>query len=79
MKLTTRVLTATALATGLVASSAIAQDDPFTVGFIHVGSTGDMGWTFTHDQGRIALDEHFGDAVETVVAESVRKAPMPSG
>ena len=30
-----------------------------------------MGWTFTHDQGRIALDEHFGDAVETVVAESV--------
>jgi basic membrane protein A len=74
MKLTRRALTATALAAGLAAGSAMAQDDPFTVGFIHVGSTGDMGWTFTHDQGRIELDEHFGDAVDTVVAESVSES-----
>lgn len=64
----------TLLAAGAVAAAALpatAQDDPFTVGYIHVGSTGDMGWSFTHDTGRIAMDEHFGDAVETVMAESV--------
>lgn len=65
----------TLLAVGAVAAAAAlpatAQEEPFTVGFIHVGSTGDMGWSFTHDQGRIVMDEHFGDAVETVMAESV--------
>lgn len=64
------LMTSAALAAGL-AGGALAQDDPFTVGFIHVGSTGDMGWSFTHDQGRIAMDEAMGDAVTTVVAESV--------
>jgi len=71
MKLTRRTLAATALAAGLIAGTAGAQDDPFTVGFVHVGSTGDMGWTFTHDQGRLAIEEAMGDQVETVVAESV--------
>jgi len=70
MKLLPRLLASAALAAGL-ALPAAAQDDPFTVGFIHVGSTGDLGWSYTHDQGRIAMDEALGDAVDTVVAESV--------
>jgi hypothetical protein len=37
MKLTRRTLTAAALAAGLAAGSAGAQDDPFTVGFVYVG------------------------------------------
>lgn len=69
MKLLPKLLASAALAAGL-ALPALAQD-PFKVGFIHVGSTGDLGWSYTHDQGRIAMDEHFGDAVDTVVAESV--------
>jgi len=69
MKPITKLLTSAALAVGL--AGAAAAEDPFTVGFIHVGSTGDMGWSYTHDQGRIALDEAMGDAVTTVVAESV--------
>jgi simple sugar transport system substrate-binding protein len=64
-------LAAALVATSLAAGAAVAQDEPFTVGFVHVGSTGDMGWTFTHDQGRLEMEEHFGGAVETVVAESV--------
>jgi basic membrane protein A len=71
MKLTRRTLTAAALAAGLVAGTAGAQDDPFTVGFVYVGPIGDYGWTWTHDQGRLAVEEAFGDAVETVYAESV--------
>jgi basic membrane protein A len=71
MKLTRRTLTAAALAAGLAAGTAGAQDDPFKVGFVYVGPIGDYGWTWTHDQGRLAVEEAFGDAVETVYAESV--------
>ncbi len=71
MKFTRRALTAAALAAGLVAGSAGAQDDPFKVGFVYVGPIGDYGWTWTHDQGRLAVEEAYGDDVETVFAESV--------
>jgi basic membrane protein A and related proteins len=50
---------------------AFAQDGPLKVGFIYVGPIGDGGWTFQHDQGRLAVLEAFGDKVETVFQESV--------
>lgn len=65
----TRLLTSAALALGL-ASTAMAQDKT-KVGFIYVGPIGDGGWTYEHDKGRLAVEEHFGDAVETVYQESV--------
>ena len=39
---------------------------PVKVGFIYVGPVGDGGWTYEHNQGRLAVMEHFGDQVETV-------------
>ena len=65
----TRLLTGAALALGL-ATTAVAQDKT-KVGFIYVGPIGDGGWTYEHDKGRLALEEHFGDKVETVYQESV--------
>jgi len=59
-----------ALALGL-GGLASAQDDPTKVGFIYVGPIGDGGWTFTHNDGRLAVEEEFGDAVETIYQESV--------
>jgi basic membrane protein A and related proteins len=50
---------------------ALAQDGPLKVGFVYVGPVGDGGWTFQHDQGRLAVVEAFGDQVETVFQESV--------
>ena len=50
---------------------ALAQDGPLKVGFVYVGPIGDGGWTFQHDQGRLAVVEAFGDKVETVFQESV--------
>jgi basic membrane protein A and related proteins len=50
---------------------AFAQDGPLKIGFIYVGPVGDGGWTFQHDQGRLAVVEAFGDKVETVFQESV--------
>jgi len=58
-----------ALALGL-ATAAVAQDRT-KVGFIYVGPIGDGGWTYEHDQARLAVEEHFGDRVETVYQESV--------
>ncbi|WP_341367215.1 BMP family ABC transporter substrate-binding protein [Yoonia sp. BS5-3] len=52
-----------------------AQDDTTTVGFVYVGPVGDGGWTYEHDQGRLAVEEHFGDAVDTVFVESVPEGP----
>ncbi|MBF9043327.1 BMP family ABC transporter substrate-binding protein [Rhodobacterales bacterium HKCCE4037] len=74
MRTLTRLLAGAALATG-IAGAASAQDDPFTVGFVYVGPTGDFGWTYEHDQGRLAVEEEYGDAVETVFAESVPEGP----
>lgn len=68
----------TLLATGASAAFAAAvgmpvraQDDPVKVGFIYIGPVGDGGWTYQHDQGRLLVEETFGDAVETIYQESV--------
>lgn len=65
-----KYLAGAALALGL-AAPVIAQDEPLQVGFVYVGSIGDLGWTYEHDQSRLAVEEHFGDAVETTYVENV--------
>lgn len=62
--------TAAALVAISLAGPALAQD-PLKVGFIYVGPIGDLGWSYQHDQGRLAVEEEFGDKVETVYLESV--------
>jgi simple sugar transport system substrate-binding protein len=75
MKLTKRALmTGAAMALGLAATGAMAQDKT-KVGFVYVGPVGDGGWTYEHDKGRLAIEEHFGDKVETVFVESVPEGP----
>ncbi|MFO6466005.1 BMP family ABC transporter substrate-binding protein [Jannaschia sp. KMU-145] len=68
MKFTTLLAGAMSLA---LTGAAFAQDDPVKVGFVYVGPIGDGGWTYQHDQGRLAVEEEFGDQVETVFQESV--------
>ena len=63
------ILAGAAIALGL-AGAAFAQDKT-KVGFIYVGPIGDGGWTHEHNVGRLAVEAHFGDAVETVFQESV--------
>lgn len=62
------ILVGAALAAGL-AGAATAAD--VKVGFIYVGPIGDGGWTYHHNEGRLAVEEHFGDRVETVFQENV--------
>jgi len=69
MKLTT--LLAGAMALGLSTPVLADAHDPVKVGFIYVGPIGDGGWTYQHDQGRLAVEAEYGDKVETVFQESV--------
>ena len=62
------VLTGVLLAFGL-GTAAIAAD--VKVGFVYVGPIGDGGWTYEHDKGRLAVEKHFGDRVETIYQENV--------
>ncbi|RYH01400.1 BMP family ABC transporter substrate-binding protein [Salipiger sp. IMCC34102] len=70
-----RTLLATSAAILAFGAPAMAQDDPTKVGFVYVGPVGDGGWTYEHDQARQAVEEEFGDAVETVYVESVPEGP----
>ncbi|WP_171234870.1 BMP family ABC transporter substrate-binding protein [Ruegeria sp. HKCCA6837] len=72
MKFTT-LLASAAMALGL-ASGAMAEDKT-KVGFVYVGPVGDGGWTYEHNKGRLAVEDHFGDKVETVFVESVPEGP----
>jgi simple sugar transport system substrate-binding protein len=68
----------TAAATVALASamsvSAFAADK-LKVGFIYIGPPGDHGWTYQHDQGRLAVEAKLGDKVETVFVENVPEGP----
>lgn len=58
-------------ALGLAVSLGTASAEPTKVGFVYVGPIGDHGWTYRHDKGRLAIEEAFGDKVETSYVESV--------
>lgn len=69
---TRRALLAVAAASTLALPGvALSQDDPLKIGFVYVGPVGDHGWTYRHDVGRLAIEEKFGDQVETTFVESV--------
>lgn len=67
-------LAAAVLAMGLGVASSFA-DDKLKVGFIYVGPVGDHGWTYQHNEGRLAIEKEFGDAVETSFVENVSEGP----
>lgn len=63
------ILTAAVAALGVTAGAAFA--DKTKVGFVYVGPIGDGGWTYEHHQGLLAVEEAYGDKVETVYQENV--------
>ena len=66
-----RTFLAATLAASVAGAAFAGGHEPVKVGFIYVGPIGDGGWTYEHDQGRLAVEEHFGDKVETMYQESV--------
>jgi basic membrane protein A and related proteins len=58
----------------LVLGVALAQRD-ITAGFIYVGPVGDFGWSYSHDQGRLAVEERF-DWLDTLYVEAVAEGDV---
>ncbi|HMB47639.1 MAG TPA: BMP family ABC transporter substrate-binding protein [Afifellaceae bacterium] len=67
-------LGALALSAAVSVSVAAAQDKT-KVGFIYVGPIGDHGWSYQHNEGRLAIEKEFGDKVETTFVENVSEGP----
>jgi len=57
------------------AAGAASAAEKLKIGFIYVGPVGDHGWTYQHDQGRLAVEKEFGDKVETIYVEKVAEGP----
>ncbi len=51
--------------------SAGYAEEPLKVGFVYVGPVGDGGWTYAHDQGRLAMQKALGDKVKSTFVENV--------
>ena len=43
--------------------------------WVYVGPIGDFGYSYQHDQGRLAVEKKFGDKVETAYLENVAEGP----
>ncbi len=71
-----KLVSSVAVALAIVfAAGAASAAEKLKVGFIYVGPVGDHGWTYQHDQGRLAVEKEFGDKVETVYVEKVAEGP----
>ncbi len=68
------IVLAAAVALSLVASAALGAN-PLKIGFVYVGPISDHGWTYQHDQGRVAIEKALGDRVKTVYVENVTEGP----
>src|SRR3989440_11655884 len=66
-------LTAGLLLAGSVSAASAA--DKLKVGFIYLGTVGDLGWTYQHELARQALVKEFGDKIETTFLENVPEGP----
>ncbi|GAA0781350.1 BMP family ABC transporter substrate-binding protein [Roseibium denhamense] len=75
MKLMKSLLKATVAAIAFAAAGSAANAADVKACFVYVGPVGDFGWSYQHDQGRLAVEEKFGDKVETAYLESVPEGP----
>lgn len=62
------------LAATAVALPAAAQDK-LKIGFVYPSPVADVGWSAELNAGRMAIEDHFGDQVETFFVENVPEGP----
>ena len=60
-----------ALAMAVTVTAGAHAADKMKAAWIYVGPTGDMGWSYQHDLGRLAVEKALGDKVQTTKVESV--------
>jgi len=62
-------------AVACVAAPPAAEGPPLKIGFVYVSPIGEAGWTYQHDQGRLAMEKALGAKVKTTVVEAVAEGP----
>jgi simple sugar transport system substrate-binding protein len=65
------MLAVTASPTLHAQASAPPARPPLKVAFVYVSPIGEAGWTFQHEQGRLAMQKALGDQVVSTAVESV--------
>jgi basic membrane protein A and related proteins len=60
-----------ALACALLLHHSSRAAEPLQVGFVYVSPIGQAGWTYQHDQARLALERQLGATVKTRFVEAV--------
>ncbi len=55
-------------------ANATRKDSPLKIAFAYVGPVGDGGWTYSHDQGRKAIEKEFGSRVSVSYKENVSES-----
>ncbi len=63
-----------AAALGMSLAAAHAADK-VKAAWVYVGPIGDFGWSYQHNQGRLAVEAALGDKVETSYVENVEEGP----
>jgi len=58
MNIVKTLLATAAMAVGL--TGAVEAKDKIKVGFVYVGPIGDFGWSYEHNEGRLAVEEALG-------------------
>ena len=64
---------ALALSASLAGPAAAA--DKLKAAWVYVGPVGDFGYSYQHDQGRLAVEKALGDKVQTTFVENVPEGP----
>lgn len=73
-----RLAAAAGLAVSILTAPAVSSAqaaEPLKIGFVYVGPVGDAGWSYAHDQARLALQAKFGNRIKTQYVESVPEGP----
>jgi simple sugar transport system substrate-binding protein len=68
-------LAALAGAGALALPRGVRAQAPLKVGFVYVGPVGDHGWSYQHNQGRLAAEAAFPGRVQTSYVENVSEGP----
>ncbi|MGK0283400.1 MAG: basic membrane protein A [Patiriisocius sp.] len=74
-KLFSGTVVTTVAALVLLPLSNVFAADPLKIGFIYPSPAGDVGWAHELDRGRMAIEEAFGDKVESMVVENIPEGP----
>ncbi len=56
---------------GLSTGGAVTAAEPLKVGFVFIAPVDEDVWSYGHNQARLAVEEEFGDRVQTTYIESV--------